>query len=59
LREHLGWVIMVEVLPGEADFRYRLIGTLVTQYFLADSTGKTVSEAFAKNGEGVIKGLHR
>jgi hypothetical protein len=58
LREHLGWVIMVEVLPGEADFRYRLIGTLVTQYFLADSTGKTVSEAFAKNGEGVIKGVH-
>ena len=47
LREHLGWVLMIEVLPGLSDFRYKLIGTLVTDYFLTDATGKTVSEAFA------------
>jgi len=58
LKEHLGWVMILEVLPGGRDFRYRLIGTLVTQYFLQDSTGKTVAEAFAPNGEAVIKAVN-
>ena len=57
LREHLGWVNMAEVLPGMEDFRFRLVGTLVTQYFLRDSTGKTISEAFAPGGEGAVKGV--
>ena len=57
LREHLGWVNMVEVLPGMKDFRFRLVGTLVTQYFLRDPTGQTISEAFAPAGEGAIKGV--
>ena len=37
LKEHLGWVMILDVLPGERDFRYRLIGTLVTQYFSSDA----------------------
>jgi hypothetical protein len=53
LREHLGWVNLVDVLPGGRDFRYRLIGTLVTEYFLAESTGQTVSQAFARWGSAV------
>jgi hypothetical protein len=57
LREHLGWVIIVEVLPEFADFRYKLIGTLVAQYWLMDSTGKTVGEAFALSGEAAAKGV--
>ena len=57
LREHLGWVNMAEVMPGMEDFRFRLVGTLVTQYFLRDATGKTISEAFAPAGEGAIKGV--
>jgi len=58
MREHLGWVIMVEVLPDFADFRYRLIGTLVTQYFLSDGTGKTVSEMYAAHSNpGTGKGV--
>jgi hypothetical protein len=48
LKEHLGWIMIMEVLPDCVDFRYKLIGTLVTQYFLGDSTGLTVTEAFAK-----------
>jgi len=55
LKEHLGWVMILEVLPGARDFRYRLIGTLVTQYFSNDATGKTVMEAFADNGEPTAK----
>ncbi len=53
LKEHLGWVNLVDVLPGGQDFRYRLIGTLVTEYFLAESTGQTVSQAYARRGSAV------
>ena len=58
LKEHLGWVMILEVLPGARDFRYRLIGTLVTQYFSADATGRTVMEAFVESGEPVAKSVN-
>jgi hypothetical protein len=57
LREHLGWIMMVEALDGLADFRYRLIGTKVTRYFVQNATGQTVSEAFAPYGAGTVKGI--
>jgi hypothetical protein len=57
LKEHLGWVLLLDVLPGQKDFRYRLIGTLVTEYWLKDSTGKTVGEAFADSGPVVQKAV--
>jgi len=57
LKEHLGWVMIVEVLPQMADFRYRLIGTLVTQYFLGDGTGKTVTEIYAQENPAAGKGI--
>ncbi|MGH6871948.1 MAG: PAS domain-containing protein [Rhizomicrobium sp.] len=57
MKEHLGWVILVDVLPDSADFRYRMVGSRVSQYFLADSTGKTVSEAFADYGPEAIGGV--
>lgn len=47
LKDNLGWLVLLDVLEGGADFRYRLLGTLVTQYFLREATGKTVTEAFA------------
>lgn len=53
LKEHLAWVVMADVLPGAEDFRYRLIGTLVTEYFLTEATGKTTSESFSILGDGV------
>lgn len=57
MREHLGWIMMIDVLPDFADFRYRLIGTKVTRYFLTNSTGQTVSQAFAPYGAGAVKGI--
>lgn len=57
LKEHLGWILMIEVFPDLSDFRYKLIGTLITQYFLTDATGKTVSEAFARYGPVTIKAV--
>jgi hypothetical protein len=58
LKDHLGWVMILDVLPGARDFRFRLIGTLVTQYFSVDSTGRTVIEAFEPNGETVAKAVN-
>lgn len=57
LREHLGWIMMVEVLDDMADFRYRLIGTKVTRYFFNNSTGQTVTDVFAPFGPGAVKGV--
>jgi hypothetical protein len=54
MKEHLGWIMLLDVLPDFSDFRFRTIGTRVTQYFLADSTGKTVGEAFGSYGEDIV-----
>jgi hypothetical protein len=57
MKEHLGWVILQDVIGDSEDFRYRTIGSRVTQYFLGDSTGKTVSETFAPFGEAAVNGV--
>ncbi len=51
MKEHLGWIILLDALSDGSDFRYRMIGTRVTQYLLADATGKTIAEAIAPYGE--------
>jgi len=50
IRRYLAWVVVGEALQDYEDFRYRVIGTNVTRYFLADATGKTIREAFAAQG---------
>jgi hypothetical protein len=50
LKPVLDGLIMIDVLPDLAEFRYRLVGTAVTQYFLTDPTGKTTQEAWAPVG---------
>ncbi len=57
LRDHLGWIILLDALPGFTDFRYRLVGTKVAHYFGADGTGKTISEAFAPLGPKVVSAI--
>jgi hypothetical protein len=47
LKEHLGWLCFMDALPEYTDFRFRLVGSRVAQYFLADATGLTVREAYA------------
>lgn len=37
-----GHVIIMDVLEGGSDFRYRLIGTAITQFLNRDYTGRTV-----------------
>jgi hypothetical protein len=44
LRDHLGSLVMIDVLPGAVDFRMRLVGTIITTAYGRDSTGKLLSE---------------
>jgi hypothetical protein len=46
LRKHVGSLVLIECLPEADDFRYRLIGTAITQAYGRDSTGKTVRELY-------------
>jgi hypothetical protein len=57
MKQHLGWVVLVDALPGFDDFRYRTIGTRVSGYFAPNSTGRLVSEVFHDYGESVVKAM--
>jgi hypothetical protein len=54
LKEHLGWLCFVDALPEYNDFRFRLIGSRVAEYFLADATGLTVREAYGAAKAGRV-----
>lgn len=57
MKEHLGWIVLLDALPDLSDFRYRTIGTRVSQYFLADSTNKTLRESFEPFGEAAVNAV--
>ena len=48
-----GHVIIMDVIDGGQDFRYRMIGTRITEFLDRDYTGKRVSEC--EYGEGRAK----
>ena len=54
LKGHLGWLILVDVLPGLEDFRYRLVGTNIVHAVGRDSTGRTVRELYANTAAGYV-----
>jgi PAS domain-containing protein len=57
VRRNLRWVVLIDALPDYNDFRYRLVGSSVCEYFLGDGTGRTVRESFAgigDLGEGIV-----
>lgn len=41
----MGFVIIMDVIDGGADFRYRLIGTGITTFLRRDYSGRTVMES--------------
>ena len=55
MKEHLGWILLLDVFSDFSDFRFRTIGTRVTQYILRDATGRTVKEAFAVFGDASLR----
>jgi hypothetical protein len=52
VKAYLGWLCFIEALPAYEDFRFRLIGSRVGEYFLSDATGLTVREAYAAANAG-------
>jgi hypothetical protein len=44
--QYLPWVILLDAEDDYREFRFRVVGTRVAQYFLSDATGKTLSEAY-------------
>lgn len=54
LKKYLGWLCFVEALPEYEDFRFRLVGSRVAEYFLSDATGLTVKEAYAAAKAGRV-----
>lgn len=47
LKAHLSGLLMLDVIDGGADFRYRLIGSALAQAMGRDSTGKRIGELYA------------
>ena len=47
VRGNLPWVVTSDALPDLTDFRYRVVGSRVAEYFLGDAKGKTIREGFA------------
>jgi hypothetical protein len=43
LPQYLPWVILLDAEDEYREFRFRVVGTRVAQYFLSDATGKDPS----------------
>ena len=55
LRQHLHLLFLVEVVDEAKDFRYRLLGTGVTEMLQRDSTGKTIREVYRNADPEVLQ----
>jgi len=56
----LPFVMLVDVQGDPPDFRYRLVGTHITQIHRADNTGRRVADAFAgREGDAVLRFYRR
>jgi hypothetical protein len=56
MKQHIRAIVLVDALPDYADFRYRMIGTDVTDHMLGDATGKTVREGMGRFGAEAAEG---
>ncbi len=54
MRPALGYVMLLDVLDGGADFRYRLYGSVIAQHSNFDMTGRRLSELKPEQGVGAF-----
>src|SRR5262245_53572554 len=54
MRPWLGNLLLMDVVDGGRDFRYRLHGTQLVQLFGADLTGKLVGELMVRDVERLL-----
>jgi hypothetical protein len=59
LRAYLPRLFMIDVLPDAADFRFRLLGTEITERYGRDSTGRTLREMYAVRNPQVLETILR
>ena len=60
LRPWFGSILMMDVIDGGADFRYRLIGVKLIEAVHRDLTGKMVSEcSYGDNRDNVVDTFRR
>lgn len=57
--KHLGSIVVTDALHGHTDFRYRVVGSRVTRYFLSDATGKTIRQEFGGELGKFLNDLNR
>ena len=54
MRPALGYLMLLDVLDGGADFRYRLYGSIIAQHSSFDMTGRRLSELRPDQGVGAV-----
>jgi hypothetical protein len=57
IKDYVGWICLLDALPDFRDFRYRLVGSRVADYFLGDGTGKTIRELFPGDDKPLGKAM--
>jgi hypothetical protein len=55
ITRHLPHLLMVDVIEGGRDFRFRLVGTRIVDGLGHDNTGKRFSEAFGDQPEALAQ----
>lgn len=51
--QYLPWVMLLDAEDNHSEFRFRVIGTRVSQYFLGNAAGTTLTDAYQSAGVGV------
>ena len=54
MRPALGYLMLLDVLDGGADFRYRVYGSIIAQHSNFDMTGRRLSELRPDQGVGAF-----
>lgn len=55
MKQYVRALVLVDASPDFSDYRYRTIGTDVTELMFAGATGKTVREVFASLGKEAVE----
>jgi len=59
LKDDLGWITLVDVEPDPTRFRYRLVGTNITELMGRDATGAYLDELYPASVEPVATSSFR
>jgi hypothetical protein len=55
IKPHLSHILLADVVDGGTDFRYRLVGTQLREFFYDEPSGRLMSEVIAPFGEETMR----